>query len=333
MTFQDKLNKAIESENKEDFFSASHFYKDALSYAIKIGDSGNIKLCKNKIVEMNKESIASGKDFKELSFTHELSEEKQKIYDDFLKNFFDKNDLKSILDSIGKHPYFFPKVKKVQETTNKTMPVSYQVASLSAISDNGHALRGGSDGDYAWFMKMYDISQQTIIHLYIGKIFYELIENKPNNICLDFEKLSDYFSESEIFKENNLKIIIVGLEKYFKKDYISALHILIPRFESAFLDISAKLGIDIVALEQRCGISTRTKTLSETHLDSEEFKKIWGEDLCRQLKFVLFEQMGYKLRHKIAHGEILHSECNFQNTTLILYFYIVLISRVVKNKT
>lgn len=106
------------------------------------------------------------------------------------------------------------------------------------------------------------------------------------------------------------------------------MHILVPQFEAVFLDLSESCGIDIVALDQRLGIATRTKTLSDRYLSSEEFVKIWGEDFCQQIKFVLFEPLGYKLRHKVAHGEILEEECNFQNVVLIIYFFLVLLGKI-----
>ncbi len=325
---QNRLTQAKEAEFSEDFFRAAFFYKDALAAALKLGDSGSIKLCKNKIVEMNKKSIASGKDFKELSVQQELSEDEKKEYEKFISQFLSPGDLAIILTAIGKHPFFFPKLTEVQERAIKTMPLAYQLANLSTISNGGHNLRGSSDGPYAWFMTMYEMSQQLIMNLYIGRIIYELMENNPNGLSLNIKELSEYFSKAGIFDEKNLKIILIGLEKYFNNDYISAMHILVPQFEAVFLKTSEKLGIDIVALDQKQGLATRTKTLSETYLESDEFKNVWGEDLCRQIKFILFEQMGYRIRHKVAHGEILPAECNFQNTTLILYLYLVLLARV-----
>src|SRR3972149_2422888 len=218
---QTKLSQAQEAENSEDFFRAAFFYKDTLAVALKVGNSEKIKLCKNKIVEMNKKSIASGKDFKEISVTQEIPEDKKKAHEEFISKFLNQGDLKTILIAIGKHPFFFPKVAEVQKTTNKTMPITYQIASLSTISNDGHNLRGSSDGSYAWFMNMYDMSQRLIMNLYIDRIIYELMENKPNNISLNIQGLSEYFSKSGIFEERNLKIILVGLEKYFKNDYIS----------------------------------------------------------------------------------------------------------------
>jgi len=106
------------------------------------------------------------------------------------------------------------------------------------------------------------------------------------------------------------------------------LHILISKLESLFLNLSEKLGIDIISLNREKEISTQIRTLSDVHLDSSAFKDVWGEDLCEQLNFVLFRPLGYKLRHRVAHGGITFEECNFSNATLIVYFYIVLLARI-----
>ena len=144
---------------------------------------------------------------------------------------------------------------------------------------------------------------------------------------LNLIDLKDYFSNSNLIPKENLEVILIGLDRYFTEDYVSCLHILVPQFEALILSIAQKCGINTITLNSK-EISTRTSTLSMYHFESEEFQKIFGEDFCRQLKFVLFEELGYRLRHKIAHGEISLSECNFSNATLILYFYLVLLARI-----
>lgn len=158
----------------------------------------------------------------------------------------------------------------------------------------------------------------------MNRIFYTLIKNKK----LTTNELSEYFSHSGLFEPNQLKIVNVGLEKYFKEDYVSAHHILVPQFEFFLLHFARRLGISTVVLDTKLDVATRTLTLSETHLDSEEFQKVFGENFCRQVKFVLFEPLGYKIRHKVAHGEISFEECNFQTVTLILYLYLFLLGRI-----
>lgn len=322
-----KLKEAQDIEQAGNYFSAAFFYKDALQLAVKLQDSIIIKLCKNKVVEMNKKSIASGKDFKELEVTHELSEAHQEIIKKFIQSFSDLKDIATTLKVIGEHPYFFPKVAEVTAQANKSIPLAYQLATLSTVSDKGHSVRGSSDGTYSWFMKMYELSQKLIMDMYLDRIMYLLTTNKSKKNKLGLKELENHFASSEIIDTDHLKIISVGLQGYFKKDYVSALHILVPQFEATFLGLAQKCGVDIVALDRKMDTATRTQTLSEYHLESEAFKNIFGEDFCKQVQFILFEPLGYKLRHKIAHGEISHAECNFRNTNLIIYLFLVLISR------
>ncbi|MDO8657581.1 MAG: DUF4209 domain-containing protein [Candidatus Levybacteria bacterium] len=322
-----KLKEAEDAEETENFFAAAFFYRNTLESAIKLQNSKLIKLCKGKIVEMNKRSIASGKDFNEVESRHTLSEENQEALKKIINSILGLNDIKLVLNIIGEHPYFFPKVTEVESQAKKTIPVTYQIATLSTISDQGHNIRGGSDGSYSWFMKMYKLNQELIMDMYLDKIFYMLINNKTKKSKLGLKELENYLSSSGIIEPNQLKIISVGLQRYFEKDYVSALHILVPQFEGVFLGLAQKCGIDIITLDQKMDIATRTKTLSEYHLDSEEFKNVFGEDFCKQIKFILFEPLGYKLRHKIAHGEIKPEECNFRNTNLTIYLYLVLLSR------
>lgn len=323
-----KVEEAKSAESSESFFSAAILYKDALEMALKLQDSQSIKFCKTKIVEMNKKSIDSGKDFQEHEFSYQLTDEQNESLKKFIIGILKIDDKGRALKIIGQHPNFMPRVKDVDALTKRTMPLTYQLATLTTISNQGHSLRGGSLAKYSWFMEMYSLSQKQIMTLYLSKLMYMLINKNPYGNIMTVTDLSKYFSSSKLFSSNQLKIVLVGLQTYYKEDYVSALHILVPQFESFLLDIVKKLGINIVALDTTVDTATRTTTLSERDFDSEDFIKIFGEDLCRQIKFVLFEPMGYRLRHKIAHGEITIEECNFQNTTLIVYLYLVLLARV-----
>lgn len=319
-----KIAEARKAEESENFFNASAFYKQALKLAIKTQDSKLIKICKNKIVEMNKKSIDSGRDFKEVEVSVDLSEEDQKGIKENIDKIIGLGNINTILEAIGCIPWFCPDITEIERQSVSSAPIFFQFANLQTVNDSGHSLRGGSDPKYSWFMGSYGRTQKYIMDIYLNRIFYTLIQNKK----LTNNELSEYFSHSELFDPNQLKIVDVGLGKYFEEDYVSALHILVPQFEFFLLHCARMLGISTVVLDTKLDVATRTLTLSENHLDSEEFKKVFGENFCRQVKFVLFEPLGYKIRHKVAHGEILFEECNFQTVTLILYLYLFLLGRI-----
>lgn len=319
-----KIEEARRAEESQNYFNASAFYREALEIAIKEQDSKLIKLCKSKIVEMNKKSIDSGKDFKEVEVSVDISEEDQKGIKENIEKIIGLKNINTILEVIGCIPWFCPDIKEIERQSVSSAPIFYQFANLQTVSDSGHSLRGGSDPKYSWFMDSYGRTQKFIMDMYLNRIFYMLIKNKQ----LTINELSEYFSNSGLFEPNQLKIVNVGLGKYFEEDYVSAIHILVPQFESFLLDVAKKLGINTIVLDTKLDVATRTMTLSETHLDSDDFKRVFGANFCRQVKFILFEPLGYKIRHKIAHGEISFNECNFQNVTLIVYLYLFLLGRI-----
>ena len=206
------LKQAQDAENAADFFSAAHYYKEALGIARSLGDSSSITLCKNKVVEMNQKS----KDvFKELNV--EATVPKEEI-DKVINSILD-GDLEMILNRIGVHPFLFPKMQQVEESASKNMPISYQIASLSTISKDGHLVKGGSDGNYSWMMQMYGMQQGFITEFYLMRIFDGLA-----NKGLNEESLVAYLRSRGTFPENNLAVIATGINRYFARDYISALH-------------------------------------------------------------------------------------------------------------
>jgi hypothetical protein len=326
-SIEDNIEKASELEGNEEFFSASHFYQNALKLLLENGDRERVVFCKNKIVEMNKKMLDSGKDLKELSFEYKLTEKQSELVNSFISEIVDGKEINDILKSVGTRHSFLPFVKKVMAAASRNMPVSYSFAALSSISNQGHLLRGGNNPQHHWFMKMYEITQQTILQFHLLPVVRRIM-SLENGGKLDYESLLSYFSSGRIIEDKNLKIITSGLRSFFNKNYVSCLHVLVSQFEPVFLRLSKMCGIDIVALDQKLGLATRTKILSDLYLSSEEFIKVWGEDFCQQVRFILFDPLGYRLRHKIAHGEISEDECNFQNSVLIIYLFLVLFGRI-----
>lgn len=312
------------AEANGNYFNAAAFYKETLELAIKANDSRLIKLCKSKVVEMNKKSIDSGKDYKEVEVSVDMSDEDQKAIKANIEKVIGLNDINKTLEAIGCIPWFCPDIQEIEKQANNSMPIFYQFGNLQTVNNAGHSLSGGSDPKYSWFMDTYNRTQQFIMRIYLSRIFYMLIKDKK----LTINELSEYFTNSGLFDLNQLKIINVGLEKYFEEDYVSALHVLVPQFEFFLLHCARRLGVSTVVLDTKRDVATRTLTLSENHLDSEEFKSIFGENFCKQVKFILFEPLGYKIRHKVAHGEVSFEECNFQTVTLILYLYLFLLGRI-----
>lgn len=322
--FHEKIKEAELKEKQQDFFIAGSLYKDAITLGRSSSDNVRLAYCKRKMIEMNKKAQ---KDFKKASFEKRIdTKELEKILNNILKG----KELNDILDLIGRDSSFQPKFEEVKREAKETTPLLNLIATTAVFDKKGHVVKGGSDGEKYWLVSTYLLTQDLISSLYLGRIFLKLMRRKKEQ-KLNYKNLLKYLKDKGIFDEKNLDIIKVGLKRYFSGDYISAQYILIPQFESTFLDLSEKLGLDITKLNDEEEISTENKTLSHWHLEKKEFIEKWGLDFCQQIKYVFFEPLGLKLRHKTAHGEMYSEDCNFRKATLVVYLFLVLASRIKKN--
>ena len=319
-TLEIKIKQAEEAEGKGEYFYAAYLYREAMKTAKNLNDGNGIALLKKKIVETHKKMQA---EMQTASAETEISGE---AIIKFLASVIDNHNIEQIFEIIGRDRGYCPQYDVIAEQA-KNIPLWSIIADVTMISKDGHVIKGGNDPAQMSFMQRYGLNQEIILKVYLQRLFYELM--RQQNLLTE-ESLITHFKKSQLFPENVLKIVEVGIGRYFAEDYVSALHILVPQFETLFLSVSEKIGLDVIALEQTKEIATRTKILSAIQLDSPEFQKRWGKDFCEQLKYVLFEPLGYKLRHKVAHGEIGFEECSFATTSLMIYLFLAVTARVKK---
>ncbi len=325
------LNEAKENEKQSLFWEAAQKYQEALLEFNKTSGNENEKsLCKKKIREMN---VEKSKGFVKSSFTSNFTEGELNEIKKQINSIVDIKNVNDLLDGIEKNPNFFPSFHQIKQRAEKTMPVTFHICSVAIQDENGDQIKDGNNPSIVWFYQTYSFSQNFIVPIYLLPIFNKIMDEK-----LTIQNLSDYFRSKGIFKEDFLKIFDVAIERFFNGDYISTLHILVPKFEKVFLDLTRALenNADTIASRTQKGekdkIWTQDKILGEDFLKNESVRKIWGEDFCEQIIFVFFSQLGYKLRHKIAHGNSKLDELNFQNSVLVFYFFLVLAARIKTDK-
>ncbi len=322
------LNEAKENEQKSLFWEAAQKYQEALLELNKTGGNENEKsLCKKKIREMN---VEKSKEFYKFLVTSEFTKEQQNEIEKQINSIIDINDVGELLDKIGKNPKFCPSFQEITQKS-KNLPIYLAISDVSIQDENGDLVKDGNNPTLVYFHQNYSLSQNFIVIIYLLPIFNKIMDEK-----LNIQNLSDYFRSKGIFSKDFLKILDVVIERFFSGDYISTLHILVPKFEKVFLYLTQEFEnkVDTIASRTQKGekdkIWTQDKTLGEDFLKNEDVRKIWGEDFCEQIIFVFFSQLGCKLRHKIAHGYSKLDELNFQNSVLVFYFFLVFATRIKK---
>jgi hypothetical protein len=287
--------------------------KEALKLFRDAGDSKRVKDCKRITRRIN--TAAQG-NFKQASATVSISNEKSKA---FIDSFLSKNDPYRCLNQVaGAFLINYQQIRKTVEEAKEKF-VFMQICSTTIFGEDGDILKGGNDPNYAHVMQQYQLEQGVIREFWMPRLFKALFkENKLNK-----EVVLSYLNRRGIWEPDNLNLVEVGLRRYFSRDYTAAMHILVPQFERFFLDISTKLGLDVITLV-RGDVATEGGKLNSYMLRSDEWRREFGEDLCEQLNFVFCDPLGYALRHRVAHGNFSRKECNFNNCTLVIYFFIVL---------
>jgi hypothetical protein len=128
-----ELKQAQEFEQKGDFFSAAHYYKQALTIGRSLNDSEKIKFIKPKLLEASQKSTSQ---FKTVGVEQKIPTEE---IDDFITKLL-THELDAIFYVIGIGNSFHPNSEAVEATAKKSLPIAYQIANVSIISDDGHLL-------------------------------------------------------------------------------------------------------------------------------------------------------------------------------------------------
>ena len=105
-----------------------------------------------------------------------------------------------------------------------------------------------------------------------------------------------------------------------KEDYISALHVLVPRVEQMIRRIFKAIHLDITAFKDG---SMKERSLGEMIREADK-KGAIEKSISKYIRAVLSEEWGWNLRNKIAHGLINVSECVDYKCNRIIHLILLL---------
>lgn len=322
---EDKIKEIIlEAERclESDPFKASCLYKNALEAAKKNELSNLIKIIKERIPDVNQQAKKS---FKKASHSQFISDEDVKKITDLF------NEVKTLKGAVIKtlqNGLLVQSIKQIEENAAANMPISIQIFTQSVINDEGHFVKNGEHGQMLWLSYMYQISLEIALEPFFSSVCDLLQKNKIFNA----KQVVKYLNESELFDPDHLQIINIGINHFFNADYISAMHILVPKFEKSFIYICKKLNLESVSLKRGKSTFTSNIALSERILSSKEYEDVFGDNLCKLINFTFCEDMGLKLRHRIAHGEITTQECKKKYCLLIIWLFLILSTMIKKQR-
>ena len=142
--------------------------------------------------------------------------------------------------------------------------------------------------------------------------------------CLVLKGLSYKFIEEKInywqyISEDNKRIVNMGIKKFFEKDYMSAIHILVLRFESCFREFFEYAGYATTSIKRD---NTQSEQSLSEFIRNDFVKENIEENFLFYIKYIKVEPMGYNFRNDVAHGLIKLERLNYKNSCMIVYLYI-----------
>jgi hypothetical protein len=233
-----------------------------------------------------------------------------------------EGEKKEILDRIAKAICFIPKLSEVERQTRELMelfPLQFLVE--RSVIDDGKKVdhsNSNEDGSYRFaFSQCYMYHLQINLELIIVNLFNKLIDDKE----LSSEDVVNKLKSWPLLSPKNLPLIEVGIEAFFKGDYVSSLHILVPQFESTLRRMFSLAGYPTTSIKK--GTAQHEETFNE-FLNRSDIKEALGDHIHKFIQMVMVEQTGINLRNKVAHGLISFSECNRSLNILVIYLFLLL---------
>ncbi len=322
-SFIEEAESKIQGDNPS-YLAEAHFYELAMREYMNIGNKEKAKILKSKIRE------AYSKAQNEFIPIEAKTTIPQKAIDEFCEVFTKLSTLSESLKKLGTYPTLIPNVNEIKKEAEKQLQnsIATRLCSITSISgDLKVADNITNDDRYKWqFHRHLMLSIGMYTNLIISKVIDSLCKEKG----LSAQTLIDYFEEWGLMDPENLSIIEIGLERYFAKDYVSAIYILTPQFESSFRRLLLKGGIDVTSFINKKG-RFKEKTLGDLlSNENEEVKKVFGENLVTYIKVVMTEPTGLNLRNNVAHGLLPRPACTRELADIVLHLFLTLTGFTIK---
>ena len=323
-----RLKEELSSQENRSYVRAAAYANAALRYYTAAGDSKKIKELKAKALKYRQLSAS------ELTQTlPPISADIQKVVNDeiclVIKKCTSFDTLNECLDYLARLSSLVPNYGEIAKHASEHLPLTSILANHTVIDSEGHLISDNDEENY-WTYHHYGLEMQVYIYEIAG-VFQKLRLGKGlNNVTM-----MDYvLSKGILGNEECAKLQSAFVNHFIVGDNIAAVHILSPTIEGLIISLSRRLGIDVVA-QERGRITSRDISLGTNNVTSESFTNVWGENFCRMIDYLLYNNFGPKLRHRTAHGSISAEECNDASVAILLYILIKVLNlvRVTKKET
>lgn len=310
--FEDEAEYQGEREEKS-YHVKAHFLECAVKHYVNIGARDKVYHLKVKIKEaykLGKDEVKEHKYNLDIPNFEEIEAEAERFILENINKSFD------IFSRLGIYR-FIPKKEEILNTAKKRQANSLiNLIGISKISNDRKVFDANSDDEREkyFLFEEYNTWLQLMFSIMYNKIWIKLEQQG-----LSCEMVVDRITGWECISEIDADIIKVGIERYFNEDFISAIHILVPKFESCFREFFSWGGYPTTSIKKS---ATQHEQTFNEFLENDFVKDNIDSDIIFFIKYVMVDNLGYNLRNDIAHGLAGADKFsrNIANIVLCLYF-------------
>ncbi len=238
----------------------------------------------------------------------------------------------------------FKDMEKVSGELNKEYPLQH-LFPKEIIDQSGHTAQHFSDENerkYYGMLQQYDMELKLNKMYLINEIFFAAIQERKlsASILLEFLRQYSWFGKNipkklekdKIIQYNWLNLIAPALHEYFLQihyyfqnpanypNLVLSIDSLTLKIEGLLRDICRFAGVPtFYTTKDRNGRNIAREKDIHALLHEKAVKKLFDEDDLLFFKFLLVEQAGYNLRHRIAHSLMLFREYRIIYMHLLIF--------------
>lgn len=289
----------------------AEFYQLAAKHYANIGEREKVYHLKVKIKDAFKNAESSG-EFKTISTTQSVSVEQ---VEKRTKGFFKKNIEDTFATVNHSRDFIINKEKIMLQATEQAKNPLYKLVDFGHIERNRKVFSTQDDDDIVkhFTFQNYGIELEVMFSTVVNFIWTKMID-----MGLTVQMVIDRICETEYMDETQKEIIAVGINRFFEDDYVSALHILVPQFESYFRTFFEWGGFPTTSLKNN---GLQHEQNFNDFLRQDFVRESLDENLLFMIEFVMVEQLGKNLRNNIAHGLSDIKAFRKNNCLIVVYLF------------
>lgn len=198
----------------------------------------------------------------------------------------------------------------------------FQANVTKGLLNNGKKIAESTAEEELYEMQV-DVYYTVYVENEIGKFLEQVFDKLISEQDFGSEDIMDIFKNWGFLDKNQYNIIEVGIKSFFEGDYVSSLHVLVPKFESTVRELFEKAKFPTTSMKK----TSQHEQTFNAFLDREDVKlelNKLGKDFHKVIQIVMTSQTGMNLRNDIAHGLIPYSSVTKSRCIIVIYLFLIL---------